>query len=182
MIKKIKKSIGERRLQNALKTYVRKKEFFNIEDINSVGIVFDATNAEDFEKVKNYANQLKQMRKRVRCIGFYNARVTPRNIHYSKSDFDLFNVKELHLFGEPNNPYIQTFISEIRDVLIDVNLSNKFPLRYITALSHAKCKVGVNITENRNIHDVLISVNPTEGIDNYLKQVDFYLQMINKKQ
>lgn len=181
MIRRFKESIGEKRLQSALKIHVRQKEFLNIEDVRTVGIVFDATNADEFEIVKNYVNRLKQMGKRVHGIGFYNAKEIPQNIYYTKSDFDLFNAKEVKGMGEPESPYIKTFITEIRDILIDVNLSNKFPLRYISAMSYAKCKIGINIPQNKNIHDMLISVEPSAGMDKYLSQVDFYLQMMNKK-
>lgn len=181
MIRRFKESIGEKRLQTALKIHVRQKEFLNIEDVRTVGIVFDATNADEFEIVKNYVNKLKQMGKRVHGIGFYNAKVIPQNIYYTKSDFDLFNAKEVKGMGEPESPYIKTFITEIRDILIDVNLSNKFPLRYISAMSYAKCKIGIDIPQNKNIHDMLISVEPSAGMDKYLSQVDFYLQMMNKK-
>jgi hypothetical protein len=181
MIRRLKESIGEKRLQSALKIHVRQKEFMNIEDVRTVGIVFDATNADDFEIVKNYVNKLKQMGKRVHGIGFYDAKVIPQNIYYTKSDFDLFNAKEVKGMGEPESPYIKTFITEIRDILIDVNLSNKFPLRYISAMSYAKCKIGIDIPKNKNIHDMLITVDPSAGLDKYLSQVDFYLQMMNKK-
>lgn len=181
MIKRLKESFGEKRLQSALKIHVRQKEFMNIDDVRTIGIVFDATNAEEFEIVKNYVNKLKQLGKRVHGIGFYDAKVIPQNIYYTKSDFDLFNAKEVKGMGEPESPYIKTFITEIRDILIDVNLSNKFPLRYISAMSYAKCKIGIDIPQNKNIHDMLISVDPSAGMEKYLSQVDFYLQMMNKK-
>ncbi len=168
-------------MQSALKIHVRQKEFMNIEDVRNIGIVFDATSADDFEIVKNYVNKLKQMGKRVHGIGFYDAKVIPQNIYYTKSDFDLFNAKEVKGMGEPESPYIKTFITEIRDILIDVNLSNKFPLRYISAMSYAKFKIGIDIPKNKNIHDMLITVDPSAGLDKYLSQVDFYLQMMNKK-
>lgn len=181
MIRRLKESIGEKRLQSAMKIHVRQKEFLNIDDVRTVGIVFDATNADEFEIVKNYVNKLKQMGKRVHGIGFYNAKVIPQNIYYTKSDFDLFNAKEVKGMGEPESPYIKTFITEIRDILIDINLNNKFPLRYISAMSYAKCKIGIDIPQNKNIHDMLISVEPSAGMEKYLSQVDFYLQMMNKK-
>lgn len=181
MLKRLKESFGEKRLQSALKIHVRQKEFLNIDDVRTIGIVFDATNAEEFEIVKNYVNKLKQLGKRVHGIGFYDAKVIPQNIYYTKSDFDLFNAKEVKGMGEPESPYIKTFITEIRDILIDINLSNKFPLRYIAAMSYAKCKIGIDIPENKNIHDMLISVDPSAGMEKYLSQVDFYLQMMNKK-
>lgn len=181
MIRRIKEKLGEKQLQRALKIHVRQKEFMNMEDVRSIGIVFEATNAEVFETVKNYVNKLKQMGKRVHGIGFFDTKHTPENLSYTKSDFDLFNIKELQGAGTPNSPYIKTFITEIRDLLIDINLDNKFPLRYISAMSYAKCKIGIDLPENQSIHDLFISVDKKDGISNYLKQVDFYLEMINKK-
>lgn len=181
MIRRIKERLGENQLQRALKIHVRQKEFLNLEDVRSIGIVFEATDGDEFEFVKKYVNDLKQMGKRVHAIGFFDNKHTPQNISYTKADFDLFNVKELQGVGTPNSPYIKTFITELRDLLIDINIKNKFPLRYISAMSYAKCKVGIDIPENQCIHDILISVGKKDGIDNYLKQVNVYLEMMNKK-
>lgn len=182
MIRKIKESLGEKQLQRALKIHVRQKEFMNFEDIRSVGIIFDATNPENFNTVKAYATDLKQKGKRVHGVGFYDAKILPSNLSYSKTDFDLFCLKDLQGMSTPASPYIKTFITEIRDLLIDINFENKFPLRYIAGMSYAKCKTGIDIPENKAIHDILISTKPGDGISKYLSQVNFYLEMINKKQ
>jgi hypothetical protein len=181
MIRKIREKLGENQLQRALKIHVRQKDFLNISEIRSVGIIFDATDPGEFEKIKNYANKLKQAGKRVHGIGFYDAMLIPADLSWSKTDFDLFHRKELQGLSTPSSPYIKTFITEIRDLLIDVNLKNKFPLRYIAAMSYAKCKVGIDLPENAAVHDMLISIDPGQGTDKYLQQVDVYLEMINKK-
>jgi hypothetical protein len=181
MIRKIREKLGEKQLQRALKIHVRQKEFLNIEHVRSVGIIFDATDKQEFDRIKNYVSKLKQAGKTVRGIGFYDAKQIPEDLSYSKSDFDLFNAKEVQGLGTPSSPYIKSFITEVRDLLIDVNLKNKFPLRYIAAMSYARCKVGIDMPENAMIHDILVSVDPAQGTEKYLQQADVFLAMINKK-
>ena len=182
MIKKIKDFFFEKRLQAFLKEQSRPKAFLNFEEIKTIGIVFEATNPEQFETIKKFVINLKQKGKRVHGIGYYDNKIIPDNVYYSKTDFDLFNAKEINSIGEPTNPYIKTFISEVRDVLIDINFNQKFVLRYITAHSYAKCKIGLNLPENNSVLDMLIAIEKEQGIENYLQQVEKYLNMIVSKQ
>jgi hypothetical protein len=181
MIKKLKEKLGSIRLNRDLKGQQRSKSFINIQDAKSIGIVFDATNLADLETVKKYVISLKEKGKRVHAIGYFNQKITPANISYPKTEFDFFNDKELTKLNQPASPYIQTFISEIRDIMIDLNIFNKFPLRYIVANSYAKCKIGIERPENKNLHDILISMKPEDGLKNYIVQLDKYLDMINKQ-
>jgi hypothetical protein len=182
MIKKIKELFFEKRLQIFLKQQSRQKAFLNFDEVKTIGIVFEATEQEQFEIIKKYVIALKQKGKRVHGIGFYDNKIIPDNVYYSKTDFDLFNSKEINSLGEPVNPYIKTFISEVRDVLIDINFNQKFVLRHIVAQSYAKCKIGLNFPENNSVHDILISIDKELGIEKYLEQVEKYLNMIVSKQ
>ncbi len=179
MIKKIKSKIAHINLNRQLSEQVRQKEFINLEDARSIGIVFDATNPDDFEIVKKYVLGLKERGKKVHAIGYFDQKHSPTHLSYPKTEFDFFNARELKGLYQPASPYIQTFISEIRDLLIDFNLKNKFPLRYIAARSFARCKVGIAIPENNNIHDVLIALNPDAGAGAYIRQLEVYLNMLN---
>jgi len=84
--------------------------------------------------------------------------------------------------GEPLNPYIKTFITEVRDVLIDINFNQKYALRHIVAHSYAKCKIGLNLPENNSVHDMMIAIDKEQGIEKYLEQIEKYLNMIVSKQ
>jgi hypothetical protein len=182
MIRKIKEKFLEKRLQSFLKNQNRQKTFLNFDEVKTIGLVFEATDPEQFELIKNYVVALKQKGKRVHGIGFYDNKIIPENVYYSKTDFDLFNTKDINTLGEPTNPYIKTFISEIRDVLIDINFNQKYALRHIVAHSYAKCKIGLNFPENNSVHDMMIAINKEQGIEQYLEQVEKYLNMIVSKQ
>ncbi len=152
----------------------RSRQFIKLPEAKSVGIVFDATSKEDFEIIKRYIEQLKKITKGIHAIGFIDDKITP-NYSYIKTDIDLFNKKELIGGYKPQSPYIKTFIETERDVLIDANILNKFPLRYIAAASKAKCKVGQHTAGNEAMHDVLLNVGSNNGLEFFLQQSLKYL-------
>ncbi len=180
LIKKIKSQLGEWRLFTKMGIISsRVPQVMNIEDTKTIGILLDATNSEDFELIKKYVIYLKSLGKNVYCICFYDHKVDP-NYQYPKSEFDFINLKSVDISLTPTSPYIKSFISEQKDLLIDANLKNIFTLRYIAALSNAKFKVGVDIPENKKIHDLLVSITPESGVKNFLKNVDVFLEKINR--
>jgi hypothetical protein len=182
IINKIKNILAEKRLQRLAKNAARKKEFVNLGQARSIAVIFEATNIDHLELVKRFVNTQKEKKKTVKAVGFFDQKFTPSNISYSKAEFDFFNLKELSGTNQPASPYIKTFIEEQHDVFIDLNIHNKFPLRSIAIQSAAKCKVGIDIPENQDVHDLFISVKPEEGLVRFLGQVEHYLEMINKKE
>lgn len=175
---KIKSLIGEARLKKGSARTDR--AFLNIDQAKTIAVIFDATNIDHLEIVKKYVGKLKERKKNIKAVGFFDMKITPQNISYSKAEFDFFNLKELTGINQPSSPYIQTFIKEPFDILVDLNIQNKFPLRSIMLQSAAKFKVGIDIPENQQTHDLLISVKPEEGLVHFLNQVERYLEMINK--
>ncbi len=152
----------------------RAKQFIKLSEAKSVGIVFDATDKNEFELVKKFIQQLKEYTKGIHAIGYIDLKVTP-NLSYIKTDIDLFNKKELKGLYQPQSPYIKTFIETERDILIDANVKNKLPLKYIAAASKAKCKVGQHTAVNEAMHDVLLNVGENNGLEFFLQQSLKYL-------
>lgn len=152
----------------------REKAFIKLADAKSVGIVFDATSAVEFEAIKKYIQRLKEITRGIHAVGYVDNKITP-NYQYIKTDIDLFNKKELKNFGQPQSPYIKTFVETERDILIDANLHGRIPLQYIAAASKAKCKVGLHTGGNELYHDVLLNMEEGKGLDFYLQQTIKYL-------
>ena len=88
---------------------------FNFNEIKTVGILFDATNPEDFELVKRYVVYLRQHRKKVKVIGYFSTKNIP-DMTFSKLEYDFFSTKQLNWFGKPTSMIIQNFINEKYDV------------------------------------------------------------------
>jgi hypothetical protein len=152
----------------------RTRQFIKITEAKSVGIVFDATDRDDFEIIKKFIQQLKEYTKGIHAIGFVDHKITPA-YSYIKTDIDLFNKKELKHAYQPLSPYIKTFIETERDLLIDANVRNKLPLQYVAAASKARCKVGQHTAGNELFHDVLLNVGTHNSLEFFLQQSLKYL-------
>ena len=180
IIQSIKNIAGNYFLSLEMKTLKREIMFVNMLDAKTVGIVFDATESSDFELVKKYITYLKEMKKRVKAIGFYNQNAVPA-LAYSKLEYDFFCQKELTWHNSPNSVYVKNFIEDQYDILLDLNLDDLFPLRYISSLSKAKFKVGKKSEKNNPIFDLMIETREGKGLKYFLKNIDTYIFIINKK-
>lgn len=181
IFKNIKLAIANKVLQLELKDRikVRNPVKFNFDHVKTVGILFDATNPEDYELVKRYVVYLREHRKKVKAIGFFNT----KGIHemtYSKLEYDFFSIKELNWFGKPSTAVIKNFINEEFDLLIDLNIQDHFPLKYISALSKANFKVGKYQENETETYDLMIDADNTKTLKYFLRQVDAYVIMLNK--
>jgi hypothetical protein len=181
MIKKIKNFFANRVLKKELIADPRtiQPHKFNFTKIKTVGILFGASDPEDFELVKRYVIYLREHAKKVKVIGFFSSKEIPA-LTYSKLEYDFFSLKELNWMGKPSSHIIDNFISEEFDLLIDLNIHDHFPLKYISALSKAKFKVGKYKEEDENIFDMMIDSDNTQKLKYFLRQVDTYITMMNK--
>ena len=176
----IKDAIGGYFLSIELKSRHRNKTFMNMSDAKTVGILFDATDHENFDLVKKYIIYLKDMKKRVKAIGFYNQKQTPP-MAYSKIEYDFFTIKDLNWYNFPDNIYVRNFIEEEYDILLDLNIYDSFPLKYVSIVSKAKFKVGKKSEQNSSTFDLMIDADASKGIKYFLRNIDAYLFIINKK-
>lgn len=181
LFKNIKLSLANRALKQELKSagLTRKPNQFNFEKIKTVGIIFDATNIEDYEIVKRYVVYLREHLKKVKVIGFFSTKEIP-SLTYSKLEYDFFSTKELNWMGMPDSVVIRNFINEEYDLLIDLNIHDHFALKYIAALSKASFKVGKFNENDIEIHDMMIDSDGTKTVKYFLRQIDTYITMLNK--
>lgn len=181
MFKKIKQWFANNALKKELEADPRiiQQTRFNFFGVRTVGILFDASNPEDFELVKRYVVYLREHAKKVKVMGYFSAKQIPA-LTYSKLEYDFFSSKEVNWFGKPTTHIIDNFINEEFDLLIDLNIHDHFPLKYISALSKAKFKVGKYKEEDESIFDMLIDADNTQTLKYFLRQVDIYIDMMNK--
>lgn len=178
--KNIRKIIGSYLLRTEASQLRRNKTAFNIADAKSFAILFEASELEDVDLIKKYVVYLKEMKKKVRVIGYFDTEFPP-HFTYSKLEYEFFNLKELTWFLKPSGTFFDAFCEEEFDVMIDLNIYDHFPLKYVATLSRAQFKVGKFSEENKKIYDLLIDTKPDKSFKYFLQQVDIYLGMINKK-
>ncbi len=182
VIKNIKLALANQSLKKELQNNKRinRVNKFNFNEIKTVGILFDSSNSEDYDLVKRYVTYLREHTKKVKVLGFFSTKNIP-TLTYSKLEYDFFSLKELNWVGKPTTHIIDNFINEEFDLLIDLNIHDHFALKYISALSKAKFKVGKYKEKDEEIYDMMIDSDNTQKLKYFLRQVDTYITMLNKQ-
>ena len=180
-MKKLFQWVSNFKLESELKKQFRVKEFLGFDDSYTLGILFEASDVNEFNKIKKWVLGLRDQGKKVYAICYFDLNSIPENLSYPKSEFDIFSNKEMNFLGVPSSPYIRTFPSKVFDILLDLNMKNKFSLRYLAIHSCAKCKVGIQIPENSRSHDILLSIAQNAGSEMLYTQMERYIKMIHKK-
>lgn len=178
----IKKSFGRFFLKRELGNGDRNKAFYNLQDAKTIGILYCYSTPEDFELLKKYVIYLKECKKKVKVLVYFDMYQEPGNLSYSKVEYEFFTRKDLNWHLKPDNIYINNFIEEERDVLIDLNISGALPMQFIANKAKARFKIGKFSDEGKNVYDMLIDADPSKSFKYFLAQVDTYLSMINKKE
>jgi len=180
IVKKTQKKAGEYFLKKEFAAINRKKETVNFEEAETIALIFDATNKEEFELIKKYIKKLKENKRKVRAIGFYDGKEEP-TLMSSKLEYDFFSRKQLKWYLKPNDPIVENFILEPFDLLINLSMNYKTPLLYVTALSRAKFKVGKEHPKYAPYYDLMLKIEDSLGLQSFITTAEKYLMMIHPK-
>jgi len=180
LIDKIKRTIGSYFLNQEMTALRRQRGIVNLNDAKTIGILFEATDKEEFELVKKYVLYLKELKKKVKAVGYFSAGDTPE-FTYSKLEYDFFSKKDLNWYSKPSDKFVNNFIEEEFDILMDLNVHGHFPLRYIAGTSKARFKVGRQKEGDDAIYDLMIEGTEGKGLKYFLRQVDTYLLMFKSR-
>jgi|AntAceMinimDraft_17_1070374.scaffolds.fasta_scaffold03605_4 hypothetical protein len=178
--KKIKNNIGNYFLKKELSKSNRKREMTNLNNAKKIGVLYNASNEKDYKLIYHFVKGLQRNQKIVKALGFVEDSIIP---HYCfpKLSFDFFTIKDLNWYHKPSNNFVNDFVKEEYDIIIDFCSEDSFPVQYITVLSKAKFKVGRYGKNHRDIYDMMIETDKEITLEQYIKQVTHYLTILNPK-
>jgi hypothetical protein len=181
LFRNIRVRAGKSMLAGKMARSVRKPHYINFYNIKNIGIVWDASNPEDFIKLSRFHQKMSEQNKEVKIFGYFPGKILPDR-YVAIKFLTCLKKREVDLFYRPVAPETQTFIKTHFDVLIDINFKKQFPLVYLTSLSEAGLKVGLADSDpGSSPFDLMISLKNPVNIDSYLEQVLYYLEMINSE-
>jgi hypothetical protein len=173
--------IGNVLLSRKRERIKRKVIFSNISNVKNIGVVWDASRAEDITCLTRFHQKMHERHINVKIIGFYPGNNLPDQytaIRY----LSCLKKNEINLLYRPVSSDAEAFIDKHFDVLIDINFKKLFPLRYISSMSLAGLKVGLRDGESNNTpFDLMMELKKPVDIENYLNQILIYLEMINSE-
>jgi len=170
---KIKSYFFEAQLNQKLSQIKINRTSVEFDIAESIGILFDATDPSNRNKVTAYAQNMIKNGKKVSLLGFVKNK--QKDLSFS---FKYFTLNEVNWKMIPESSEVNNFLNKKFDILINLYLGKNNPIEYISALSKANLRVGP-FSENPNCYDLMIDIPNSKGIDHLIKQVDFFLNRIN---
>ena len=176
-VRKIQLKVGKFNLKKEKKKHHRKTIACNLELATTIGILYNATQREDCELVKNLIIDLKQLKKDVLALGYVNLKDSS-DIFKPHISYTYFDNKNLTKAFIPKSIDVTNFIEKPFSLLIDLNINNDFPLEYISTLSLATFKVGATGSYRDEEFDLTINIGENQSTKYLVTQIKHYLSMI----
>lgn len=178
LINNIKLKIGNYFCREiALNSKIKRKSV-NYEQAKKIGILYTATNQENFEVVKNYTRKIRESKKTVRALGFVNH----KELHRDQSptvDLDFFTLKDVNWYYKPGGHIVENFTNENYDILICLDTESSLSVQYILANSKANFRVGKYEERNKIFFDFMIDLQNKNNLSYFIEQVNHYINLIN---
>ena len=178
-MRNFKLKAGARILNGKLRHFKRKRETHNFETAKTAGILFTPSNQISFEQIKQFLSYLSHYKLQIYVLGYIDAKIIPESFLFWKG-INLFSRKELSWAMVPKSPVVTDFIDRPFDLLLDLSLTDAFPVEYITRLSKSKFKVG-RLTQTHTGLDLMFDIRNEKKLENYLEHIKNYLNLINKQ-
>ena len=177
-IEDFKQKVGKWVFQRELKTNKRTKEVCNLDNAQSIGILYDATYEEQIKTVKPFVSYFFDLKKDVKALGYVNSKQLSFH-HTPKLQYDFFYQKDLNWYYKPQNYIIDNFVKKEYDILINLCDSSIIPIKYLVASSIAHFKIGIH-EENYEIYDLMISLKDDKSMEKLMHEIKHYINLINK--
>lgn len=149
-----------------------------LDNASEIGILFSIDDIEIYNRVRKYVKYLQERGKAVKVLGFSNEKSVPHFCH-PKLSYDYFSLRGLNWYGRPTGQFVEDFISFEFDLIINLDINDAAPLRYISGLSRAHLKVGVFKENNARFYDLMIRLQDEDTLPDYIKLVNHYLSILN---
>lgn len=150
----------------------RAKDFQSAK-LKSVGIIFDYDSYNDYVFFQDLMNALGIMDNKIRFIAMINQEKNKPNSWDS-----FFSLENFNWLGRPKSVEIDEFTNQNFDLLISYYKTNKDQLNFVTALSKANFKIGINNQDPR-LHDLIINVEPSQT-EVFKFELSKYLTQLNR--
>jgi hypothetical protein len=176
-LKPIKSYLGQYLLNRELQQFSRTQQFYNLKMAETIGIVYEYKDEEEFKLVEQLIHQLNNDKKRVKVLVYIK---DAKMLEYipQRLTVDYIQPSDIDKLGRPNSSYVRDFIRSRFHILMDLNYGQSFPLIYVASLSQAYYKVGLFNDENKNRLDLLIKMEDGKGLTYIIREMIIYLKIL----
>ncbi|MDX1476970.1 MAG: hypothetical protein R3301_04660 [Saprospiraceae bacterium] len=173
MLEKIGQFVYQRALNRYRSTNLHKIGPGHFENIQTVGIIFAATDQATHRTILGFRNDLQHRDKQVQLLGYY-----PIDDEVDPQPFAYFTRKHLNFAELPKSDIVKQFVARPFDVLINLDPLNHKPVAYICAASKALFKIGPGGSDPRHF-DLMIDMKESFDLKRYIKDIRHTFNLLN---
>ena len=150
----------------------RQSRFPHLDQPLKIMIIYESDVLERNDNIKNIRQDLLRRQMDVTMWGYVEKKeISTLILPQSR----ILGLRDYNLFGKPRDYVINDLKAEHYDLLIDLSIRPLLSLRYLTLLTDADFKVGLNLGEG--MHDMLIGIENAE-VEELYNQIMNYLTTI----
>ncbi len=155
LLENIKTEIGKLILNKSFTKRVAMRVMPDFARMQSVAILYDASNKQQEEEVAHFAAFLRDQGKKVMMMGFVNEKNLPyqKKFHISSQ---FFWKEYLNFFNLPDKIKLSGFINEEYDLLINLYTAYSLPLLALSSYSNASYRIGAKFEGADTFNEILI--------------------------
>ncbi len=176
IIRYIRVYAGKLLLQKQAKNLRRAKQMHNIETARSIGIIYVYKNEIEFRVIEGLIRDLRERKKDVKAL-VYLPYINLLEYIPQKLSIDFVTPNDLSFYYHLQGTRVHDFIARDFDILLDFNFMKFFPLETVTAISHAKFKVGYYDDDHLAMYDMILKSN-IHNLEEVIKHSMHYLEMV----
>ncbi|MCS6934761.1 MAG: hypothetical protein NZM35_06405 [Chitinophagales bacterium] len=161
-------------LNEALRQTKELRSIINLPDAQTIGILYDSSDADNDILITRFAEQLKRDGKQVEILGFINDNKTDH-----KADIKVMNTAHISWCLVPVHETALDFARKRFDLLLCCFTREILPLEYIAAISRARWRVGVYDERKTALYDFMINIGGRRDLSYLLSIITSYLNKIH---
>lgn len=173
MLTRIKQILYNIKLKRYRSTNLHLLPDDHFQNINSIGLVFDATPEKDHKSVIKFQKRLKAEGRDVQLLGFFNQKEEP-----GPQPFSYFNTEGVGFALTPKSDIAKQFIEHPFDVLINLDYNCNTTINYICAASRALFKIGP-ASGNPNHFDLMIDLGKDYQMHHFIREIRSTFKLIS---
>lgn len=182
LIESIKEQIAFRQLKKESRTLNRVRKNPGFTNCSGIGILYDATERETFELVRELYKDLKESGKKPVSLGYVDYNEALAFHPLARPECDYFFKNQLNWLGKPDGAVVNNFLEENFDMLILLTLSDSLPLDSIAVQSKAGVKIGRAESAVSFAFDMTLKIDSSADLRSFAYTIIHYLSSINAEQ
>jgi len=178
VIKKIKNYYQRKTINKLIQTSNRPVKSVSLNAAKYIGILYQIEEEKSYVILSAYVDKLRAAGKTIRIVGYHDNKYVPF-FCIPKLKYDFFCQKEQNWVGIPNAPFVEEFVNEPFDMMIDLSMEPIFPLEYLLARSAARFKVGGRHADKEQFLDMMIELNVNHTVNDLMCFINDYTNKFN---